>query len=307
MLNLLAGLQVQFCFFLSKFLGFPNFCCLEKTATTWWFDAWWPWSQCDEHVFERVLECGIFSIYAIYICILYVYNIFISTPTQGQKQVEIHEKNMDMTIITGYITRFKSIWRAIWSPQILIDCCLGFSKLVGFPHSTYHFGVTSCDIFICHACWLCLVLLFMPAFAFSLTAVLVVNTKNPRINPYSPVPVTSTFNDTPGGGMFFFGAIHSPFSFLKQPSHLQILSRSRSPVSHPSRRRSKLGRCLQGKEPLAPWEEGNPFQSARQGSCPGGFVSGDDEEDEDQWCPWWKNEKQQDEGEDKSNSDLSKF
>ncbi len=35
--------------------------------------------------------------------------------------------------------------------------------------------------------------------------------------------------------------------------------------------RFKVGQFFEGKKnPSAPWEEGNPFQSARQGSCPGG-------------------------------------
>ena len=87
LLNLLAGLQVRSCFFLSKFLGFPNFCCLAKTAKRL---AGLMHAGHGANVIKTCFRkgswsVGSFSIYAmkvrnmyiyiyLYKCILYIYN-----------------------------------------------------------------------------------------------------------------------------------------------------------------------------------------------------------------------------------------
>lgn len=175
-----------------------------------------------KHVFERGL--GVWDLFNL--ChegpqYIYIY-IYINTRSEASRNPRkkyghdyhhrLHYK------IQIYLEGHLIAPNPYWLPLRLLKACR-------IPSLNHHFGVTSWDIFICHACWLCLVLLFMPAFAFSLTAVLVVNTKNPWINPYSHIQWHPW-------RWYVFGAIHSPFSFLKQPSHLQILSRSRSPVTH---------------------------------------------------------------------------
>lgn len=216
-----------------------------------------------------------------------IYNIYIylhqhksqaSRNTRKKYEHDYHHRYKIQIYLEGHLIAPNPYWL----PLRLLKACR-------IPSLNHHFGVTSWDIFICHACWLCLVLLFMPAFAFSLTAVLVVNTKNPWINPYSHIQWHPW-------RWYVFGAIHSPFSFLKQPSHLQILSRSRSPVTHHIVPDVVLSWGDVGRE-KNPWHLGRKVILFNQLVKAHVLVV----------LYQMMRKQQQDEEEDKSNSDLSKF